>query len=953
MSLGVGSPVTIGRDSLLRLIDDVLEDACNRVSRSVLLTGEAGIGKTHMLRELHHRAKPMDLRIITARCSPNDEHDLFGLFMRLAAELGDTALQPPTTELQRYAVAKHLVETLRAVPTVVVIDDLQWCDYVSQRTLLHLFDLVSAAGIAVVVVSRPIDEVRSETGASNLRALARLMETHTVEGLSAEESAVLVSASLGHHVERPVLEMLMQLTNGNPFFLIEITRQRESINATDALLLPREVEAILDARLDLLGPEEDAVALAGIAGDVGRIDDLASVFEAAGITEDIWQPAVRAASLLRILTLTSTSYEFVHRLFTQRLDDRLSHSRRNSFHGAVATMLAARGDNTQAIPHVVRSGRSLETNAAASIMRLALRECVRTGNHVGTIESAEWLLAHTPSDGDEAAPVMVSLATALIGVGRRDEGYRHAETAAHIARAAGDHETEASALMQWSSRKDFAPQRGAMVEAFKNLDLAALSDDTRARVLATWAQASALVPTPESVAESASSALLAALDSSGMDHDSPPTAGTSAWNWISHAEQARELADRAEMEVSSTAVSSEARLQVLLAWRETHRSPQFLAERLERTSEAVRISKPGPHSAGAARFCHVLDLLESGDHDRADAEIAALRTDAMKGGVSIARWWSEFLTAGRHISRGELDIAAVAARRAFDHGERADEPGRTMIMLEQMAIIALERGIPAEMRGIFSTSTGVVSNDYAGAVAALVNASFRNDAMVRDLLAQSAGALSDTDREAAWLPTVAAITEAAHLVGDVGTAARCLPLLEPFESHQVTFIGSTVRGSVRRYVALARAAAGDVTRAVDDLLVTRNEERVSGQHLWALACSVDILEILARSDPARALRLVGADEFDESSPLGDTWRAHRGRHAMSRARTDIAREVGLSERQATIVVLLLTGATIKAIGEELGYSHSTIRQETIEIYRILGIGGRSDLRPRAAELMIG
>lgn len=276
-----------------------------------------------------------------------------------------------------------------------------------------------------------------------------------------------------------------------------------------------------------------------------------------------------------------------------------------------------------------------------------------------------------------------------------------------------------------------------------------------------------------------------------------------------------------------------------------------------------------------------------------------------------------------------------------------------MIMLEQMAIIALERGIPAEMRGIFSTSTGVVSNDYAGAVAALVNASFRNDAMVRDLLAQSAGALSDTDREAAWLPTVAAITEAAHLVGDVGTAARCLPLLEPFESHQVTFIGSTVRGSVRRYVALARAATGDITRAVDDLLVTRNEERVSGQHLWALACSVDILEILAGSDPARALRLVGADEFDELSPLGDTWRAHRGRHALSRARTDIAREVGLSERQATIVVLLLTGATIKAIGEELGYSHSTIRQETIEIYRILGIGGRSDLRPRAAELMIG
>jgi DNA-binding CsgD family transcriptional regulator len=445
---------------------------------------------------------------------------------------------------------------------------------------------------------------------------------------------------------------------------------------------------------------------------------------------------------------------------------------------------------------------------------------------------------------------------------------------------------------------------------------------------------------------------LSALEANGGATAPHRTAGPSAWNWSTHAEEARHLAERAAAEAQGADVSDEARTQALLAWRETHRSPDFLVARSERTETAVRLARPGTHVADAARFCRILDLLESGDLARAEAAIASLRSDADESGSFIARWWAEFLTAGRHLSRGELDLAAQSAQRAYDHGAQADEPGRTMIMLEQMAVTMVERGIPAEMHGVFATSTGVVANDYARAVAALANASFGNAPLVRAFLDQSRGVLSDPDREAAWLPAVTAIVEAAHLIGDETTAAECLPLLEPFETHQATFIGSTVRGSVRRYVALARAAAGDRSRAIDDLLVARNDERLAGQHLWALACSVDIAELLAGPDPERALHLVDPAEFAETAPLGHTWRAGRGRAAVMSARRVLMRRLGLTDRQSLIIMGLLGGTTIKAIAEDLGYSHSTIRQESMEIYRTLGIGGRADLPSRAQELRI-
>jgi DNA-binding NarL/FixJ family response regulator len=82
------------------------------------------------------------------------------------------------------------------------------------------------------------------------------------------------------------------------------------------------------------------------------------------------------------------------------------------------------------------------------------------------------------------------------------------------------------------------------------------------------------------------------------------------------------------------------------------------------------------------------------------------------------------------------------------------------------------------------------------------------------------------------------------------------------------------------------------------------------------------------------------------------WRARRGRVALTNARASIASGVGLSARQITVLNGLLQDLTINEIAQELGFSHSTVRQESIAIYKVLDVDGRSAIADRARQLRL-
>jgi DNA-binding CsgD family transcriptional regulator len=477
----------------------------------------------------------------------------------------------------------------------------------------------------------------------------------------------------------------------------------------------------------------------------------------------------------------------------------------------------------------------------------------------------------------------------------------------------------------------------------------------RIKLLSAYSQTVLLVPTEDHVSVTSGSELITSFGSQVSDNERTDSTDSVAWNWNVNATLARQLATDAREEAFSNLsaeIENDTRIEALLAWRESHRSPAYLSQRLATTEQAVDLSRSGGIFDEPAHFCHILDLMENGDFIRADLEIQQLRSAAHAGGSFIAQWWSGFIYTGRLISQGKFLEAGQEAQQVFSRGQIADEPGRLVITLEQQSLILIESIIPPELSAVFQGETQLLANHYARSLAALANASLGNVATAEQLIADTLDILKDSEQEAGWLPTVTMLTEAAHLLKRFDIAAQSALLLEPYSRHHVTYIGNTIRGPVRRYCALAKHAAGDLSGAIDDLLMARNESRRIGDHLWDLACSVDILELLAEADPGRAIELVPESIIVDAEQSEMKWRAHRGRIALTTARTSLAANMGLTTRQISVMNGLLQNLTINEIAQQLGFSHSTVRQESIAIYKALQIEGRTAIADRARQLQL-
>lgn len=946
---------TIGREAQLTQIEQLVRNISNRQSAGIFISGESGIGKTHLLGEMTARAREQSVRVIALRCIQSDSSNPFSLFLRLGAVLDVEPPTHPESDADRFRHGRFLCDQASSVPTIISVDDVQWCDYPSMATLVHLFDYAMTIGIGIVIASRPVDEIEDAGLLANLRILSRLMTHVEIQGLNKAEITQLLERELTVQVQGFEEEQLMNLTSGNPFFLLELIRGINSDPAGTRVTVPREVVAILDQKINQLKENEDIIAMAAVIGINGERRMLSAVLHHLDFDDSTVTRVLHRAEELKLLTLTINTFEFRHSLYMQRLVNRLSFLKRDTFHEAIALVLAEEGRFRVAVSHMVSAGTSFNSTAGLPIAQKALEYSQDNGDHVGVIDAGTWLLERGDIDNSTRLQILLRIAHSQVAVGRRMEGRANAQAAVVLAQKENDHESEAVAVMQWAARSDFMPERSPILEAFENISIDSLSPDTRVKVLSAHAQAVTMVPTDEHVSIESGSRLVSQFGTSRHDGADPAGSSTVAWNWSVRAETARHLAHQAMSEVEAAHandISVSARVQSLLAWRETHRSPEFLRERLKVTTQALALVDESVPQYDSVRFCHILDLLESGEYAQADIELAHFLQTSRSGGNFIAKWWSEFLHAGRLISRGRLSEARDAATSAFERGETADEPGRLIVYLEQQTMILLETIIPPALSQVFAGETAVLANHYARVTAALANAALGNVEVAERYVRESVSVLDDEDKEAAWLPTVTIIAETAHLLGLTDVAERCVQALEPFHAHHVTFIGNTVRGPVRRYLGLARHAAGDTRGAVDDILMARNDARLSGEHMWALACSVDLLEMLAPVDPERALQLTPPPIIAEALQSEMKWRAQRGTHALERARTELAQRLGLSHRQVLVLRGLLKESTIKEISVSLGFSHSTVRQESISIYKALGVSGRGEVMSRARDLML-
>jgi DNA-binding SARP family transcriptional activator len=365
----------------------------------VLVTGEAGVGKTRLVDELRAhagavtvegRAYPAEgplaygvatawLRSqpVAARLSRLDRPHLTEL-ARLLPELAAHAPPPeplPAAELRRRLFAAIARAVLAAgVPLLLIADDVQWADAQSLRLIHYLLRTVPSARLLVAATARreELDEGHPLADlATGLRALGRFTEIG-LGRLGRDDTALLATRITGAPLDAAGLERLYGDSEGNPLFVVEALRP-------DAPTAAPKVQAVIAGRLARLSPP--AAALAGVAAAIGRAftaDVLAAATELDGqafvtALDELWRHGIVRAH-------GPSAYDFSHGRIRDAAYATLSPPRRRQAHLTVAQALERSEDAAPAALalHYENAG--------------ATAEAVRW--HERAAETAQWLHAH-------------------------------------------------------------------------------------------------------------------------------------------------------------------------------------------------------------------------------------------------------------------------------------------------------------------------------------------------------------------------------------------------------------------------------------------------------------------------------------------------------------------------------------------------------------------------------
>jgi DNA-binding SARP family transcriptional activator/tetratricopeptide (TPR) repeat protein len=443
-AVGAGTPETppmVGRaDELTRLTASWREAASGR-AQLVLVSGEAGVGKTRLVEELRARAgavsvearaypseAPLAYGVATAwlrseqvavRLSQLDRAQLTEL-ARLLPELATQVPPPeplPEAELRRRlfgAVGRALL--VAGAPLLLIVEDAHWADSPSLRIVEYLLHATPSAGLLVAVTARreELDDRHPLLAlATAMHALGRFGEI-ALDRLDREQTALLAERIAGAPLDTSSLERLYRDSEGNPLFVVEAQKP-------DAPVAPR-VQAVIAGRLDRLS--QRAATLAGVAAAIGRAFT-ADVLAAATALEErtfvaaldeLWRRGIVRAQ-------GANAYDFSHARIRDAAYEALSPPRRRQAHLAIARALEQSTAAPAALAlHYEQAG---ETTEAVKWYAKAAEAAQWLHAHADAAHALERALAltdHLPP-GRDTATIQLRLLTALPAPLLALEGY--------------------------------------------------------------------------------------------------------------------------------------------------------------------------------------------------------------------------------------------------------------------------------------------------------------------------------------------------------------------------------------------------------------------------------------------------------------------------------------------------------------------------------------------------
>lgn len=385
----------VGREHEVALLLDRFERAAAGEGQIVLLSGEAGIGKSRIIRQLHERlAQTPHTRLRFQCASTHAESALYPVIRHIEYAAGflsddepelrldkletllrrgaedareSAALLAPMLSLptDRYGpvdlspeqrserTLEVLVDQLLGLaaqqPVLYVLEDAHWIDPTTRELVTRALGRIGAARVLLVITYRP-DHHADWASHPDATVLS-------LNRLSRAEGAELVRAIGGEALPEETVERILGRADGVPLYLEELARSvLEACDLFGDSDVPETLQASLLARLDRLGGE--AKELAQIAAVVGREFQTDLLCAVAKKTREAISPALDRLVASQIVVPAGAAqhmaFTFRHALLQDAAYQSLLLTRRRQFHRDVAHALEAQFlDTPESEPEII------------------------------------------------------------------------------------------------------------------------------------------------------------------------------------------------------------------------------------------------------------------------------------------------------------------------------------------------------------------------------------------------------------------------------------------------------------------------------------------------------------------------------------------------------------------------------------------------------------------------
>lgn len=381
-------PVLIGRSGPLSAARGTIERARQSNGGVLLVSGEAGIGKSRLTRATMELARETGFAVLQGACFEADRAQPYAPLLDIVRNVASTA--SPAVAQHYFSTASDALVTLfpelRSVfpaasareardpeedrrrlfhdltsailalaavqPLLVVVEDVHWSDEATLDFLLHLSRRIASEPLAVLLTFRS-DEVSPRLA----RLLAdldrgRVASDVSLRRLGEDEVATMLQAIFGS-VPAPgptFVAALFERTEGNPFFLEEMLKAllvsgdlvRGSTGwragPLDRVKIPRTATEAVARRL--AGLSEAASAMASVAAVAGRRFDFALMQAITGHDEARLLALLKELLAAQLVTEESAdAFAFRHALTREAILARLLTRERTALHSAIARIL--------------------------------------------------------------------------------------------------------------------------------------------------------------------------------------------------------------------------------------------------------------------------------------------------------------------------------------------------------------------------------------------------------------------------------------------------------------------------------------------------------------------------------------------------------------------------------------------------------------------------------------